>query len=74
MSPWKCSTCGLNKYRIEGDEVICYVCQTRYPLDKNIEIMTVSGDSDSEEEEEVRQKSLDQKRVFLKGAALQSAF
>ena len=72
MSPWKCSKCRFTKYRIEREEVICGVCQSRYPLDKNIEIMTVSGDSDSEEEEEVRQKSLDQKKVILKGAALQS--
>ena len=74
MSKWKCSTCTLDQYKVDGDEVVCSVCDSRKPVDKNIEILTVSGDEIEEEDDRelVKQKSLDQKKIRLKGAALKS--
>ena len=74
MSKWKCSTCTLDQYKVDGDEVVCSVCDSRKPVDKNIEILTVSCDEIEEEDDRelVKQKSLDQKKIRLKGAALKS--
>ena len=74
MSKWKCSTCTFDQYKVDGYEVVCSLCDSRKSVDKNIEILTVSGDENEEEDDKelVRQKFLDQKKIRFKGAELKS--